>query len=317
MLSEFFASNSGDSSEFSYLYNEYAEHFIWDAKNKYWKPRKRGVVIGRVAHSSPAEGERYYLRLLLGHVRGPKSFDDLKTVGGQVCATFQEAALKRGLLEGDDVAHRCMDEAMMVDMPNALRRLFATILFFNCPNNPGEFWDKYYKALSEDYANEFPLEKQRVLELTASRVERFMEGMGKNFASYNMDHLHNIQDSYIRNTRDVRDAYDAPVPEEQFASRKKLNAAQKEAYRAIIKNVSDGNGGAYFIDGPGGTYKTFLYRALYAKVRSMDKICLPTATSGIAASNLSAGRTAHSVRVHRPVGLTLLPITQALWDFRT
>ena len=69
MLSEFFASNAGDSSESSYLYNKYPEHFIWDGKNKCWKPAKRGVVIGRVAHSSPAKGERYYLRLLLGNVR--------------------------------------------------------------------------------------------------------------------------------------------------------------------------------------------------------------------------------------------------------
>ncbi|XP_021724310.1 ATP-dependent DNA helicase PIF1-like [Chenopodium quinoa] len=52
--------------------------------------------------------------------------------------------------------------------------------------------------------------------------------------------------------------------------------------------------GAFFIDGPGGTGKTFLYNALYAEIRLMNKIVLPTATSGIAAANIPSGRTAHS-----------------------
>ncbi|XP_021744641.1 ATP-dependent DNA helicase PIF1-like [Chenopodium quinoa] len=52
--------------------------------------------------------------------------------------------------------------------------------------------------------------------------------------------------------------------------------------------------GAFFIDGPGGTGKTFLYNALYAEIRLMNRIVLPTATSGIAASNIPSGRTAHS-----------------------
>ncbi|XP_021739786.1 ATP-dependent DNA helicase PIF6-like [Chenopodium quinoa] len=52
--------------------------------------------------------------------------------------------------------------------------------------------------------------------------------------------------------------------------------------------------GAFFIDGPGGTGKTFLYNALYAEIRLINKIILPTATSGITAANIPSGRTAHS-----------------------
>ena len=48
------------------------------------------------------------------------------------------------------------------------------------------------------------------------------------------------------------------------------------------------------MDGPGGTGKTYLYRALLAKVRSMDLIAVATATSGIASSIMPGGRTAHS-----------------------
>ncbi|XP_021775349.1 uncharacterized protein LOC110739201 [Chenopodium quinoa] len=49
-----------------------------------------------------------------------------------------------------------------------------------------------------------------------------------------------------------------------------------------------------YIDGPGGTGKTFLYNALYAEICLMNKIVLPIATSGIGATNIPSGRTGHS-----------------------
>ena len=48
------------------------------------------------------------------------------------------------------------------------------------------------------------------------------------------------------------------------------------------------------MDGPGGTGKTFLYRALLAILRSQNKLVVAIATSGVAASIMSGGRTAHS-----------------------
>jgi ATP-dependent DNA helicase PIF1 len=51
---------------------------------------------------------------------------------------------------------------------------------------------------------------------------------------------------------------------------------------------------AFYIDGPAGTGKTFLYKTLLAKFRMEGKIALATASSGIAAILLPGGRTAHS-----------------------
>jgi hypothetical protein len=50
----------------------------------------------------------------------------------------------------------------------------------------------------------------------------------------------------------------------------------------------------FFVDGPGGTGKTYLYRALLATIHSRNKIVVATATSGVAASIMPGGRTAHS-----------------------
>ena len=49
-----------------------------------------------------------------------------------------------------------------------------------------------------------------------------------------------------------------------------------------------------FLDAPGGTAKTFLINHILAKQRSEGKITLATASSGIAATLLTGGRTLHS-----------------------
>ena len=50
----------------------------------------------------------------------------------------------------------------------------------------------------------------------------------------------------------------------------------------------------FFVDGPGGTGKTFLYRTLLANLRKLGHIAIATATSGIAVALLLSGKTAHS-----------------------
>ncbi|XP_027157966.1 ATP-dependent DNA helicase PIF1-like [Coffea eugenioides] len=74
----------------------------------------------------------------------------------------------------------------------------------------------------------------------------------------------------------------------------KLNCEQKHAYDLILAACFSGQGKAFFVDGPGGTGKTFLYRSLLAALRSQGYIAIAIATSGIAASILPGGRTAHS-----------------------
>jgi hypothetical protein len=54
------------------------------------------------------------------------------------------------------------------------------------------------------------------------------------------------------------------------------------------------NGDIIFLDAPGGTGKTYLINLILAKVRLSQKIALAVASSGIAATLLHGGRTAHS-----------------------
>src|SRR3954466_5297662 len=85
--------------------------FTWNKSEKKWSLRQRGFAIGRMYFASPAAGERFYLRTLLTVVKGPTSFEDVRTVNGQVRATFKAACFAYGLLEDDSEWMQCLQEA--------------------------------------------------------------------------------------------------------------------------------------------------------------------------------------------------------------
>ncbi|XP_017239732.1 uncharacterized protein LOC108212518 [Daucus carota subsp. sativus] len=73
-----------------------------------------------------------------------------------------------------------------------------------------------------------------------------------------------------------------------------MNEEQSHVYNAILQSIHNKEGGLYFVYGSGGCGKTFLWRSLISKLRSEGEIVLPVASSGIAATLLPGGRTAHS-----------------------
>ncbi|MCO5600378.1 hypothetical protein L7F22_054489 [Adiantum nelumboides] len=73
-----------------------------------------------------------------------------------------------------------------------------------------------------------------------------------------------------------------------------LNLGQRDAFNRVLQAVQSNNGAVFFLDGPGGSGKTYVYNVLLSRVRGEGKIALTCASSGIAALLLSNGRTAHS-----------------------
>ncbi|TDL17977.1 hypothetical protein BD410DRAFT_696624, partial [Rickenella mellea] len=74
-----------------------------------------------------------------------------------------------------------------------------------------------------------------------------------------------------------------------------LNQEQASAYQRIIEAVEAQRGSLFFLNGPAGTGKTFVYNTICHKVRSEGWIVLCVASSGIAALLLQGGRTSHSM----------------------
>nr|XP_027102854.1 uncharacterized protein LOC113724113 [Coffea arabica]XP_027108986.1 uncharacterized protein LOC113728823 [Coffea arabica] len=114
-----------------------------------------------------------------------------------------------------------------------------------------------------------------------------------------MDDFHLVPD-YLgvtldqRTTKEIETERNIQFTEEDLLLSSKLNAGQKFAYSSIMKQVFSPKKQSFFIDGPGGTGKTFLYRSILATLRSQGYIAIAVALSGIAVSILSGGRIAHS-----------------------
>ncbi|GJW00027.1 hypothetical protein Tco_1555278 [Tanacetum coccineum] len=93
--------NKRDPAARTLTYAEIPKHYVWHEKPKMWKQRKQQKCIGRIVYSSLASGERYYLRMLLNVVRGPKEFSKLMTVNKRIYPTFKDTCFAYGLLNDD------------------------------------------------------------------------------------------------------------------------------------------------------------------------------------------------------------------------
>ena len=82
-LTAWFELNASEPEANQFLYVDIAQHYVWDMTKKKWKKRQRKTnTIDRMYSVSPTDQERFYLRILLLHVPGAKSYTDLKTVDG-------------------------------------------------------------------------------------------------------------------------------------------------------------------------------------------------------------------------------------------
>ncbi len=323
-LTAFFDLNKKDSFASTLLYYEIPSYYTWNRTLKTWKRRvvgeivtgcsgiKKDSALGRVYTVHPNNFECYFLRLLLHVVRGPKSFVDLKSVNGENCETYREACFRRGLLEDDIHWEYTLKEATISSSPFQLRNLFAIMLHTCDLANPKTLWETFKEDLCEDVifclkkknpAMEIKLTNDIVNEGLCLLQEKVLLLGGKHICDYGLpsprDKKSDISQELLRETSyDIEELKDFISKNEP-----KLQQEQKAAYNQILKESEQGKGCIFFIDAPGGTGKTFLTNLLLAKIRSKGTIALAVASSGIAATLLTGGRTAHSV-FKLPLNLT-------------
>ncbi|XP_028078844.1 uncharacterized protein LOC114280672 [Camellia sinensis] len=149
-LTGFFAYCAASEDECPFTYQEFPQHFVWLKSEKRWKSRERRYAIGRMYFASPNCGEIFYLRLLLTVVKGPKSFQSLRTVDDVVHDTFKLACIARGLLKDDKEWIQCLKEAAVIKTGYQLRRLFSIILTQCSPLNPCALWNQFSTHICDD-----------------------------------------------------------------------------------------------------------------------------------------------------------------------
>ncbi|ONM55010.1 hypothetical protein ZEAMMB73_Zm00001d020494 [Zea mays] len=296
MLTAYFEANRLHEEARGILYRDFPEWYTWQSgKGKVWQQRKRdtGGQVGRIVSAHPAEGERYYLRVLLNHVTGAASYVDLRTVDGVTLPTFREAAERRGLLESDNTLDECLTERALFQMPSALRRLFATILVYCEPSDVAVLWQKHKDSMSEDYQHKSQ-NKTHVEQMVLIDIRNMLQSMGKDIKTFPLPPMIDAYDDAIGTAREVYEEESIQPTVEDVALKDSLNEEQRAAYDKIMSAVDTDQGGLFFVDGPGGTRKTYLYRVLLVTLRNQGKIAVATATSGVAASIMPGGITAHS-----------------------
>ena len=183
MLTAYFAMNSHYHT--NYTYSETPLHFVFNKSQKKWQPRKRGSpkIITRMYSVSPKDMERYCLRLLLLHVAGATSFEDLRTFNGYVAPTFKEACILHNLLQDDTEWLRTMEEASAVQMPGQIRSLFATICTFCDPSDPVELWNRFKPDMIEDFVHHRQLTQETAERLALGDIDMILQQHGQSCSS--------------------------------------------------------------------------------------------------------------------------------------
>lgn len=315
-LTAFFKLCLNDNFAKTLLYCEVPKYYTWNVSSRVFQRRKQGIphpdisgikssdALGRVYTVHPNNAECFYLRLLLHHVKGPSSFNDLKTVNSIVCETYRQACQLQGLLEDDQHWVLTLQEASISDAPVKLRNLFAIILSTCAPSNPLELWNSFKDKLSYDILyNQQQLLHNNSLDFSS---EIYNEALIKiedkviEISGHDLKHFGLIQpnrDMPIQLCREIlrEKSYNIMDLANYVQDYERLLVEdQRIVYESVIDYIETNTPGIFFLDAPGGTGKTFVINLLLATIRKQNKIALGVASSGIAATLIQGGRTAHS-----------------------
>ncbi|KAL1516386.1 hypothetical protein ABEB36_000305 [Hypothenemus hampei] len=161
-LTSFFEMCQNDDFARTLLYSEMPKYYTWNQSEKKFQRRKQGIpvpghsnvfyteALGRIYTVHPSNDECFYLRLLLVNVRGPTSFQHLRTVNGELCSTYKEACQHLQLLENDTHWESTLQDAVISSNAHQIRTLFSIIISTCFPSKPIDLWTKYKNDMSDD-----------------------------------------------------------------------------------------------------------------------------------------------------------------------
>jgi hypothetical protein len=270
----------------------------------------------RLVYVHPTSGELYYLRMLLGHQKGCTSFEGIRTVSRAVYPTYRACCESLGLLGDDKEWSTGFAEASAWATSTELRLLFTHMLIFCEVSNPSKLWEEHWQKMSDDIVRDIhrrtnvpshciparDLQEQILFQieklLNSSIPSRTLKDFGLPLPSE--EHLNILQNRLLMEER----CYDTEMlSRESERLRSGLNAVQLEAYNLVMSSFTNNKQLLLFIYGHGGTCKTYLWNTIISTIRSLGKIVLAVAASGIASLLLPSGRTAHS-RFKIPIEIT-------------
>ncbi|GFW04342.1 ATP-dependent DNA helicase [Trichonephila clavipes] len=196
-------------------------------------------------------------------------------VDGQEFETFRQVCEKLGLLEDDNHWDATMEEAILCRSLSQIRELFAILICTFGLSNPLQLWDKYKVALSEDILHRF------------EKMDQINNDLCLNEA------LIHIEDKIIMISGKKSSDFGMPTP--QRRGELSTNLIKELSYNIVLLDTQVSETEPCLLPEQKDIYNKILQRVDLAKIRKDRNVALAVASSGIAATLLSSGRTAHSV----------------------
>lgn len=201
----------------------------------------------------------------------------------------------------------CLEESCHFATGDQLRNLFVVILLDGAPSNPQELWDRFCDNLCEQLARRLDREygmpdatQDQVYDYGLYIIDNLLATRGSSLQDHNIsrpdpidwDTLYNQSNHVLYTERRRWDPLHQTEIAEELEG--KLNDGQHRAFQAVYTAVQQRTGECFFLHGPGGTGKTYVYCALAATFRGLGYIVLCVASTGIASILMPGGRTAHT-----------------------
>ncbi|KAI9072566.1 hypothetical protein K1719_045453 [Acacia pycnantha] len=255
--------NKDDDLAKTLYYYEFPQYYVYHRTKRMWKIRKRGFAIGRLMHAAPSSGEFYYLRILLTKVKGPSSYEPIRTVHGVVHPTYRAACIALGLLDDDCEFVVALKEASMWAVGRSLRAMFVSMLLCCCLTRPEVVWNESSQILSQDLLHiphRDPMSSTILISASDKEqaalieIETLLQKNGKSISDFpslsmpsSRTHV-NVDNHLIRQELNY-DKVQLQKQSEQIM--RFLNVDQQVIYNTVMSKINSGNGGFFFVYGYG------------------------------------------------------------------
>lgn len=275
--------------------------YRWDAKLRRWVLRYQSkVIIARMYPISAYQVELFAIRTLLLNVPGIKGWEHMRTVNGILYPTFKEACQKLNLMRDDQVYIAVFDEMKNMNTPGAFRKLFCSTILMAVVTDSMVFWEKYKMDLIIDYrrkASNFNKTDDDLYNWVLTYFNKRFSYSGKTNFNFGLPMPEGVDVNNQQLMAIVMDDNDGrPLQGQLQIDRNiQLNQGQQNAFNQIMAAARDPTrkDRLFYVNGPGGSGKTTLYRQIYeaCRIEKLGAKCY--ATTGIAATLMIGGQTAH------------------------
>ena len=262
------------------LYHEYPKYYKFEGGKFHRRKDSSTWQLGRLHTAHPSHGQRWYLRILLTHIRGATGYLDLLTYTDEDGKTrlftcFKKRCIAEGLLRDDKEWDAALEQAANFKMPTQLRRFFAMIVKECHPQNANQLFERYKNDMIEDMVHEFrkthPQRSNPFFKISQKIIQEMYNSALFDICSI-LDE-YDIDPSDHELTRPLKAKCFKIEPKEMMNERKynpldckdeyddkytQMNDQQKKICDELIANIyeenqSETSNNLFFIDAPGGT----------------------------------------------------------------